>query len=145
MSDLESRPKVLDDPSEDAFKESDTSNKTSAPMGDGVFFFAGLFILLMGLSLFFVLPRLSWSEEDNELCYIVDGKEIMRSLKAINIGYDEAARRLSSLGVNGIGVSRLSINDLLSEGLIELVTSDGATPFARGGYALQTTPGCQRL
>ena len=92
-----------------------------------------VFIVLMMVSLFFVLPRLQFEKEDKKVFVVVDGRELMRAIKATGVTFPEVASKLATIGVNGVGVSRLTINELDKEGVVELLPNGAGTSFANDG------------
>ena len=92
-----------------------------------------VFIALMMVSLVFVLPRLEFERADRKVFVVVDGRELARAIKATGTSWSEAASELQKVGVKGVGISRLTINELDNEGIIEILSSGAGTPFATDG------------
>ncbi len=84
----------------------------------------------MMVSLLFVLPRLQFEKMDKKVLVVVDGRELTRAVKATGVSWNEVASRLAAVGVNGIGISRLTINELDKEGVVQILPGPAGTPFA---------------
>ena len=88
-----------------------------------------LFLVSSFVSLVIVIPRLRFDNGDRFLQLIVDGRELSRAVRGTGTSWKSAARMLADAGINGVGVSRLSLNDLEQDKAIVIQTHARNTPF----------------
>jgi len=104
------------------------------------------FVVLMCASLVFVLPRVAFERDDRRVLLVVDGAELARAVRAVGVSWDQVGAELAAVGVNSVGIPRLSLNDLAQDGVLDLLPGPLGTPFevdGSSGTFLRLTGRCQ--